>query len=438
MPAKIRVFISSTMDDLANEREAVVEAINSLNFEPVNAEGILPNGGKSWDVLEPEIRTSLICILIQGERYGWIPQEGYGADQGKSVTHLEIDIARHEGIPILPFFKKLKYGADSTSADALLRDKFRKEIADWKDGVFRSEFNLASDLKDKVFRSLLDVLTGTYLRTAVETRVSKTATAPPTNYAIETPPPKPSTDVSTPPEVLFAGAGLSLSAGYPSANALAGVIGQALGLDPDQTSHHTLAQLFDVAETTLGRTRSISIVNELLNPPLPIEPTPAHVAAVQRFPVILTTNYDRLFELACDMLDITYIVRTPGDDVKDDATRAVTIFKIDGSIDRPETLVLSPADADRARNDASFWAKVENVLKTSRPIVIGHSMRDANSVNLMSKRNLEIKGVYVAPVIDPIDGRLLLDKLNLSGIESSASEYLWKKHTSTGHKTGDW
>jgi hypothetical protein len=129
MPAKIRVFVSSTMEDLANERAAVVKAIEQLNFEPVNAEGILSNGGSSWAVLDPEIRSSHICILIQGDRYGWIPTEGYGAGRGKSVTHLEIDIARSQQIPVLPFFKTLKYGADSTSPDAILRDNFARKLA---------------------------------------------------------------------------------------------------------------------------------------------------------------------------------------------------------------------------------------------------------------------------------------------------------------------
>lgn len=414
------------MDDLANEREAVVEAIRSLNFEPVNAEGILPNGGTSWDVLESEIRTCMICILIQGERYGWIPTVGHGAGQGKSVTHLEIDVARDQEIPLLPFFKKLKYGTDSASDDAVLRDKFRKEIGDWNCGLFRGEFNLASDLKGKVFQALLDVLVESYLRTAVQTRISKMAVEPPATLAFTNLPPTPVEDASTPPEVLFAGAGLSLSAGYPSANALAGVIGQALGLDLDQMSHPSLAELFNLAETTLGRSQSLRMVRELLNPPLPVEPTPAHVAAVRRFPVILTTNYDRLFEQACAMLNIPYAVRTPGDDVLGDAKPQVTIFKIDGSIDRPETLVLSPGDAYRARKDVPFWAAVENVLNTSRPIVIGHSMRDTNSLSLMKHRNRKIRGVYVAPDIHLIEGHLLLDRLNLEGVKSTASDYLWK------------
>ncbi|WP_448327689.1 DUF4062 domain-containing protein [Sulfitobacter sp. M13] len=425
MPTKIRVFVSSTMEDLANERAAVVQQIEQLNFEPVNAEGILPNGGSSWQVLDPEIRSSHICILIQGDRYGWVPTEGYGAGQNKSVTHLEIDIARGQRIPVLPFFKNLKYGADSTSDDAILRDKFRKEISDWRDGLFRGDFNLAADLGDKVFQSLLDVLTGTYLREAVESRVERTPAAISQTPASWAPAPiPPSTRGCATREILFAGAGMSLSAGLPSANALTGVIARELGLSRSTTTRHSLAQLFEVAEKSLGRDRLLQIIGNLLSPPLPVEPTPAHIAAVQRFPIILTTNYDMLFERACEMLKIPYGVRTPGGEVPEDDAK-VKIFKIDGSISSPDTLVLNPYDAERAREDSSFWTDVQSVLKTARPIVIGHSMRDENSLKLMRCRNQAIKGVYVAPKIDFVDGRLLLDRLNLDGVESSASEYLW-------------
>lgn len=430
MPTKIRVFVSSTMDDLANEREAVVKAIESLNLEPVNAEGILPNGGTSWAVLEQEIRSSHICILLLGDRYGWVPTEGYGAGQGKSVTHLEIDLARKANKPILPFLKMLKYGADSTSSDAILRDKFRNEICDWSKGHFRGEFKLAGDLESKARQALLDVFIGSYLRTMVE--VQAIATPPQAGHAIapaDLNPPTPSVTRAGSVEILFAGAGLSLSAGYPSANALAGVLGQALSLDPEQTSRHSLAQLFEFGEMVLGRDRCLEIVGQLLNPPVPVEPTPAHIAAVRRFAVILTTNYDRLFEQACAMLKIPCLVVTPNDQPPSDAKATVTIYKIDGSIDRPETLILTATDAERARGGTPFWKTIEGLLNTSRPIVIGHSLRDANSLRLMNGRNLNIKGIYVAPIIDPVDGRLLLNRLNLDGVQSSASDYLWKTPT---------
>lgn len=426
MSPRLRVFVSSTMEDLANEREAVVDAIKDFNFEPVNAEGILPDGGTSWNVLEHEIRTCHICILIQGDRYGWIPTEGYGAGTGKSVTHLEVDVARQDDIPVLPFFKKLKYGTDSTNDDAVRRDKFRKEIGDWKTGLFFKEFNLASDLRKKVLEALVKVLVDAYYFNVVNKRTSKMVSQSYNLIEFANLWPVTSTEASASPEILFAGAGLSLGAGYPSANALASVIGQALKFEPDKILGYGLSELFEAADTILGREGLLSIVTKLVDPPLPVGPTPAHVAAVRRFPIIVTTNYDQLFERACEFLKLSYAVRAPGQYFVPNTRPAITIFKIDGSIEHPESLVLTSSDADRARQDNIFWDEIGEVLRTHRPIVVGHSMRDATSLSLLGRRNLEIRGVYVAPAIHPIDGPVLLNRFNLEGIESSADEYLWK------------
>lgn len=44
MSTKVRVFISSTVRDLANERHEVVRRVRPFDFEPVNAESRLPHG----------------------------------------------------------------------------------------------------------------------------------------------------------------------------------------------------------------------------------------------------------------------------------------------------------------------------------------------------------------------------------------------------------
>jgi hypothetical protein len=49
MPGEFRIFVSSTMEDLANELEAVVTRLLSFNFTPINSESWLPNGTKAWE-----------------------------------------------------------------------------------------------------------------------------------------------------------------------------------------------------------------------------------------------------------------------------------------------------------------------------------------------------------------------------------------------------
>jgi hypothetical protein len=79
MATKLRIIVSSTMKDLANERHAVTDQIERFNFEPVNAEAWSPDGSKSWETIEKELLSSHLVVLLLGERYGHIPGTGPGA-----------------------------------------------------------------------------------------------------------------------------------------------------------------------------------------------------------------------------------------------------------------------------------------------------------------------------------------------------------------------
>ena len=61
MPALLRVFISSTMKDLRNERAEVATRLRSFNLEPICAEDLMPTGGDPWSLLET--RSSRVTCL---------------------------------------------------------------------------------------------------------------------------------------------------------------------------------------------------------------------------------------------------------------------------------------------------------------------------------------------------------------------------------------
>jgi DNA-binding PadR family transcriptional regulator len=172
MRRKLRVFLSSTMKDLANERLAVRQRLSDLDLEPVNAEGWGPNGSKSWTRIQGEIESSDLFVLILGERYGWIPDIGPGAGSGLSVTHLEFREARRLQIPVLPFLKHLSYDTDRLSEDAQRRDQFRREVTDWAEGQFVAEFELAPDLAAKVGRSLIELLVDEFQARQIKARLT--------------------------------------------------------------------------------------------------------------------------------------------------------------------------------------------------------------------------------------------------------------------------
>src|SRR3954466_15431886 len=128
---RLRIFISLTMTDLPNERHQVARRLEAMNFEPVFAEELAPDGSGSWDRIRAEIASCDLAVLILGERYGWVPDRGPFAGDGLSVTDLEYREIRRIGLPVLPFCKRLAYSSDSDSEEAVKRDRFRAEVARW-------------------------------------------------------------------------------------------------------------------------------------------------------------------------------------------------------------------------------------------------------------------------------------------------------------------
>ncbi|WP_321336487.1 DUF4062 domain-containing protein [uncultured Cohaesibacter sp.] len=424
MSRKVRVFVSSTMEDLANEREAVVSQIDDIGLVPVNAEGMSPNGGKSWEVLVEEIASSHIFVLIQGSRYGWIPTSGYGKEFDKSVTHLEFDCARQNHLPVLPFQKRLAYGADSTSEDAKRRDDFRSEVGDWDGGYFRKDFNLASDLAISVRKALMDVFQDTFLKRQVKASQAASATISSTaNLAA------PFNSVASEPNergiILFAGAGLSIAAGYPSASSLVEVLGQHLGLHytgPEILSRHSFVDIATYTEEKLGRDALTKVIQELLNTPIPVEPTKAHLIAVQSFRAIVTTNYDLMFERACEKLGIPFKVRLPTQ-VYQPESNVLEIYKVDGSIDQLSSLRLTHRDCEASSSNSRIWESISEILKSRYLVVAGQSLRDPTGQRILSERDKAHCGYYVSPQLDELDA-IMLARYNLVGFQATADEFM--------------
>ncbi|MFU1607563.1 DUF4062 domain-containing protein [Sulfitobacter pontiacus] len=424
MSGKVRVFVSSTMEDLANERAEVVQQIKDIGLEPVNAEGVLPNGGTSWDVLANEIASSHIFVLILGGRYGWIPTSGYGKGSNKSVSHLELDYARLHGLPILPFQKRLSYGADSTSDDAKRRDTFRSEVGEWDDGHFRQDFDLAIDLGKRVRAALIDVFQDTFLKRQVKKAQSSSQTSR-AEFDVTFTTSKVADQIEERGMILFAGAGFSVAAGYPTASSLAEVLGQRAGLDnsgPEILARHSFADIASYAETKLGRVGMTHVVQELLDTALPVEPTKAHFLAVQSFRAIVTTNYDLLFERACEMAGIPFKVVLPLDDHMRDES-ILEIYKVDGSIDQAETLRLTRCDFESSSSNSMMWKSISALLESYGLVVAGHSLRGPTGQNILSRRNTKLPGYYVSPNLDELDV-VTLTRYNLEGIRTTADDFM--------------
>jgi hypothetical protein len=122
-------------------------------------------------------------------------------------------------------------------------------------------------------------------------------------------------------------------------------------------------------------------------------PSPSHLAAVQRFKTIVTTNFDTLFETAAKLIGtghrqvnrVRELVGPP------------QIVHLRGCVSDPSSLALT--ESDLQRDWESYWWDVRHKLRTSLLVVIGTSLNAPALLGLLRKRRPgdSEAGYFVAP-----------------------------------------
>src|SRR5215475_13080428 len=90
-----KVYVSSTIADLEQERRAVMDWLVAARHQPVHS--YLPNSDTVRDSCLEDVDTCDLYVLILGHRYGFQPPEGN--PEGLSITQLEFRRAGQAGIP---------------------------------------------------------------------------------------------------------------------------------------------------------------------------------------------------------------------------------------------------------------------------------------------------------------------------------------------------
>jgi predicted ATPase len=94
---RLRVFVSSTLHELAEEREAARRAIESLRLTPVMFElGARPHAPR--DLYRAYLEQSDVFVGIYAERYGWVAP-------GETVSGLEDEYLLSQGLPRLVYVR---------------------------------------------------------------------------------------------------------------------------------------------------------------------------------------------------------------------------------------------------------------------------------------------------------------------------------------------
>lgn len=91
---KYQVFISSTYEDLKDERRAVMEAIMNAGHIPIGMEAFQASDDDQWTYITRRIDESDYYVVIIAERYG-------SMKDGKSYTQMEYEYAIASGVPAI-------------------------------------------------------------------------------------------------------------------------------------------------------------------------------------------------------------------------------------------------------------------------------------------------------------------------------------------------
>lgn len=97
MDKKYQVFISSTYDDLKEEREQVIKAVLEMGHIPVGMEMFSAGDEEQWKLIARQIEQTDYYVLIVGHRYGSETEDGI------SYTEKEYDYASSLSVPTLGF-----------------------------------------------------------------------------------------------------------------------------------------------------------------------------------------------------------------------------------------------------------------------------------------------------------------------------------------------
>ena len=97
MNKKYQIFISSTYEDLKEERSKVVATILKSNHFPIGMEMFSADNVEQWEQIKRTIDSSDYYILIIKKRYGSLTKEGI------SYTEKEFNYATRQKIPVLAF-----------------------------------------------------------------------------------------------------------------------------------------------------------------------------------------------------------------------------------------------------------------------------------------------------------------------------------------------
>lgn len=147
---RYQVFISSTYQDLQEERRAVQDVVISMGDFPVQMESFPAADEDQFEFIKSLIDKCDYYVLIIAGRYGSVAQDGL------SYTHKEFRYAVEQGVPVLVMLhgEPGKIPADKLEPADAGRDRLKSFIAEAEQKRLRKTWVTLGDLKLAVREAL--------------------------------------------------------------------------------------------------------------------------------------------------------------------------------------------------------------------------------------------------------------------------------------------
>ena len=192
--------------------------------------------------------------------------------------------------------------------------------------------------------------------------------------------------------ILWAGAGLSMEAGYPSGGQLAELLWQRL---PEVERNDLQIDLLKVSDFFVhrndkGRDELIVLLKEIFKKKDQKSESHDVIRKMEFFNTIITTNYDELFE---DHIIGIQIIKN-SKQLARSKSNARKLIKIHGDLNSPKKLVLTQGDYSKLYNinqQDPFWGKINVELTEKGVLFIGYGFNDPNVRGLFDFLHKKLK-----------------------------------------------